>query len=218
MPGGGLRSCPRPAHLSQLVHRGPQTSACRTNKRASGRCEDAGVSSRPGLPSEAHVFLQPFFWRFHPRLANSICFLSGPVSPTSRAAPGIPGDPSTASLSRVSGRFLCCPDQPGAAGPTVLCPSFFRPLPSPLPPLHPFPSLEPEPCLQSTDLAWQLATARPSCGLRLPLSSASRLWAEWQRRQGLGVPASCRPADRGRGIFRALRPGGSQALWRTLPT
>ena len=137
MPGGGLRSCPRPAHLSQLVHRGPQTSACRTNKRASGRCEDAGVSSRPGLPSEAHVFLQPFFWRFHPRLANSICFLSGPVSPTSRAAPGIPGDPSTL------GRQPPCPESAGCSSAAQTSPeqpaprSFAPPSSGPFLPLCP---------------------------------------------------------------------------------
>ena len=56
----------------------------------------------------------------------------GSSSPWHPRRPLCPGP--SAFLSRVSGGFLCCPDQPRAASPTVLCPSFFWPLPSPLPP------------------------------------------------------------------------------------
>ena len=130
LPAGALRSSPRPAHLSQPVDCRPQTNACRTNEGANGWCEEgAGVSSWPGLLSEPHVFLQPLFWYCHPRLASS----SAPSVAlclshlAAQAAPGIPGDPlrllPSASPSRVTWRFLCCPDHPRATGPTVLCSS-----------------------------------------------------------------------------------------------
>lgn len=219
MPGGALRSCPRLAHLSQPVHRQPQTNACRTNKRASGRVRTPGSRPGPDSPLSPTSSCSPFSGAFTPSALSAALSLP----PGGWSSPGHPRRPlrswPSASLSKVSGRFLCCADHPAAAGPTVLCPSSFRPLPSPFPHYtRPSPSLEPELCLQSTDRAWPLAPSRPSRGLRLALSSASRLWAAWQRRQGLGVPAPCRPAGGGRGIFRALRPGGSQTLWRTLPT
>ena len=201
MPGGALRSCPRPAHLSQPVHRQPQTKACRTNKRASGRVRTPGSRPGPDSPLSPTSSCSPFSGAFTPSALSAALSLP----PGGWSSPGHPRRPlrsrPSASLSRVSGRFLCCADHPAAAGPMVLCPSSFRPLPSPFP--H---YTRPPPWSQSC--VYRAQTGRGPSPPLDPLAASG-----WPSALLLG----CGPHGRGDRDSVRPRPAGPR-VGRTLPT